>query len=342
LFTDSNPEPLHTMDNRDATGQSCRRSVGSLYIFLGCRFCQRIQQVESEGFAVIGMEIAHYVQRRIERPGRLRSPAAPAREKIMRKMLSSGAAGLAAVLGAGLVSAAPLVLEPGSSGPVPIYDGRLPATSTLLNSKCGFFDGTICPSPGNSVSELKSTAQAILASSGGFIEAAGTTLLNPFGSKDVAFGFIFGGTQAPMITSVTLSGLADYSTSVEACGPIFGGAFAGCAVGSAGTATRSGGTGDSVTFTGLGHILIPPDFGLPATDGYVVFTNAPVSALIDPNSFFSVVVDGTTHEFTGFGLTPPSSGGGGGGTGAPEPATLGLLGLGLLGMQLVQRLRRRH
>ncbi|MBV8402859.1 MAG: PEP-CTERM sorting domain-containing protein [Gammaproteobacteria bacterium] len=131
-----------------------------------------------------------------------------------------------------------------------------------------------------------------------------------------------------------LSALSGYSTSVEACGPIFGSAFAGCAAGSAGTATRSGGTGDSVTFASLGHTTI---LGFPATDGYVLYTNAPTSALIDPNNF-TVDLNGQTLSFTGFGLKAPSSGGGGS---VPEPATLGLLGLGLLGMQLARARRRR-
>jgi len=254
----------------------------------------------------------------------------------MKRSISIRVLGLAAALSAGSAIAAPLALGPGASGSTPRYDNRTPTTSTPIGFKCGFFGGTPCTT---SLSMLQSTAESILLSSGGFIEAAGTTALNPYGPKDVALAFILGGAEATSIASVTLSALAGYSTSVEACAPIFASSFMGCAPGSAGTAARSSGTGDSIMFQSLGHSMI---LGSPVTDGYVVYTNAPTSALTDPANFVVNLGGNGNHTlpFTGFGLTPPS--GSGGGTSVPEPASLGLLALGLLGAQLAQRARRRR
>jgi hypothetical protein len=236
----------------------------------------------------------------------------------------------AACLVTGTALATPLAIGPGASGSVPNYDGRTPTNTTLLDAACGYFSGASCTT-GTSTSALASTGVNILLSSGGFIEAAGTTDLNPYGSSDVALAFIFGGAESGDVSSVTLSSLAGYSTSVEACGPIFGSEFEGCAS-SAGTATRSSGMGNSVTFSKLGTISID---GFPATDGYVLYTNAPVSALIDPDNISVTLANGSTLSYSGFGLTPPTTP-----PPVPEPGTLALLGAGLLAVGFAVNRRR--
>ena len=95
--------------------------------------------------------------------------------------------------------------------------------------------------------------------------------------------------------------------------------------------------------TDIAHFVAPGMkprlMSIPALTSYVVYTNAPMSALTDSTNFTMLIGQGrVTLGFTGFGLTPPPSGGG---TSVPEPVSLGLLALGLFGL-LAQRARRRR
>ena len=228
----------------------------------------------------------------------------PVSKPVILTVLAAGALGAAMETGA-----TPAELPPGGSvNPIPTFSGTGTPTHDIL-ADTGL----------QTLAENGMTVQ--------FEEWAVKTNLNPSG---LVFAFAITTSNDPMTSlSATLPGYSGFMTSVEACDPFSSASTCGTATG---MAARSGGTGDILTFSSLGTTPVSPPTGGSTTwfsnlNG--VFTNA--SGWVDPQ--VTVIDNGTSFVFDGIGPKSTSS--------VPEPASLGLLALGLLGTGLARGRRRR-
>jgi hypothetical protein len=200
----------------------------------------------------------------------------------------------------------PTTISPGDTGvPIPTFTGSMPTVTLLFDTG------------GQTATEGGLTV--------GFEEFAVQTSLNP---GNVSFGFAITASNTPTSLGVVLPGFANFKVGVETCVPFTTQTSAVCST--PGTASRSTGTGDMLTFAGLGTtpVTVPDEPAINVSNVYGIFTDA--AHFFHPTTV-TVTDDGTTFSFRGIGVLTSTS--------VPEPATLTLLGLGLLGIGVSRRRR---
>jgi PEP-CTERM motif len=166
-----------------------------------------------------------------------------------------------------------------------------------------------------------------------FEEFAVRTSLNPFGTSDIAVGYAILASNVPTSLGGTLQGYGGFMLSAETCDPFTSETALVCST-QTGTISRSPGQGENLTFASLGTTPITPpadSTAVSTSNVYGIFSNAPG---FTKNAPVQLTDDGTTFSFKGIGLSSSP-------VGTPEPATLGLLALGVLGTLLTRR-RRTH